>query len=136
MDSISPSKIPPTTAPPTTQPRPLDSLPPCHTDALDAAAASGPVEITFWHGLSNELGRELETLTDEYNASQSKVKVNLEFQGGYEQTIDKYLQSNTDNRPDLVQMPEYTVQLMVDTKSSIPTHALQVHSKFVGRTRP
>ena len=23
-----------------------------------------------------------------------------------------------------------------DTKSSIPAHALQVHSKFVGRTRP
>jgi sn-glycerol 3-phosphate transport system substrate-binding protein len=108
---------------PTTVPRPIDSLPACHVNALDAAAASGPVKIVFWHGLSNELGRELQSLTDTYNASQSRVQVQLEFQGGYEQTIDKYLQSNTDNRPDLVQMPEYTVQLMVDTKSNIPVQS-------------
>lgn len=113
----------PTTAPPTTQPRPLDALPPCHTDALAAAAASGPVDITFWHGMSNENGRVLEQLVDQYNSSQQLVHVNLEFQGGYEQTIDKYLQSNTDNRPDLVQVPEYGVQLMVDTQSNVPVQA-------------
>ena len=114
----------PPTAPPTTQPRLIDSLPPCDVDALDALdAASGPVDLLFWHGLSNELGRELERLTEVYNASQDRVRVQLEFQGGYEQTIDKYLQSNTDNRPDLVQTPEYTVQLMVDTKSNVPVQA-------------
>ena len=53
--------VPPiTTAPPTTEPRLLDSLPPCHTDALDDAATSGPVELTFWHGMSNENGLVLE----------------------------------------------------------------------------
>ncbi|MCU1359823.1 MAG: hypothetical protein JWN99_1112, partial [Ilumatobacteraceae bacterium] len=45
------------------------------------------------------------------------------FQGGYEQSIDKYLQSNTDTRPDLIQMPEYATQLMIDTKSSVPMQA-------------
>ncbi|CAB4882265.1 unannotated protein [freshwater metagenome] len=112
-----------TTVPPTTQPRKLDTLPPCDVKALDAATSSGPVNITFWHGLSNELGRELERLTAAYNSSQNKVKVNLEFQGGYEQTIDKYLQSSTANRPDMVQMPEYMVQQMIDTKSLVPTQA-------------
>ena len=119
-----------TTVPPTTQPRKLDSLPPCDVTKLDAAAASGPVNITFWHGLSNELGRELERLTALYNSSQNKVKVNLEFQGGYEQTIDKYLQSNTDNRPDMVQMPEYMVQQMIDTKSIVPTQACAESAKY------
>lgn len=114
--------VPPTAAP-TTVPRPLDSLPPCDVDALDEAAVDGPVEITFWHGMANELGRELDRLTEQYNASQDRVRVNAEFQGGYEQNIDKYLQSNTANRPDLVQMPEYTVQLMVDTKSNVPVQA-------------
>jgi sn-glycerol 3-phosphate transport system substrate-binding protein len=91
--------------------------------ALDTAAADGPVEVLFWHGMANELGRELERIVGEFNASQDRVEVRLEFQGGYEQTIDKYLQSDTDNRPDLVQMPEYTVQLMVDTQSNVPVQA-------------
>jgi sn-glycerol 3-phosphate transport system substrate-binding protein len=112
-----------TTAPPTTQPQLLDTLPPCRPAALDEAAAAGPVEITFWHGLANELGRELTRLTDEYNAAQNRVRVTLEFQGGYDQTVDKYLQSNVDNRPDLVQAPEYYVQLMVDTESTVPMQA-------------
>ncbi len=119
-----------TTSPPTTQARKLDTLPPCDTTKLDPAASSGPVNITFWHGLSNELGRELERLTADYNKNQSKVKVNLEFQGGYEQTIDKYLQSNTSNRPDMVQMPEYMVQQMVDTKSIVPTQACAESAKY------
>jgi sn-glycerol 3-phosphate transport system substrate-binding protein len=118
------------TAPPTTQPRKLDSLPPCDTTKLDTAAASGPVNITFWHGLSNELGRELERLTAVYNSSQNKVKVDLQFQGGYEQVIDKYLQSNTANRPDMVQMPEYMVQQMIDTKSIVPTQACAESAKY------
>lgn len=113
----------PTTAPPTTAPRPIDSLPPCDMAALDAASADGPVEVLFWHGMANELGRELERIADQFNREQDRVRVRLEFQGGYEQTIDKYLQSDTDNRPDLVQMPEYTVQLMVDAASSIPVQA-------------
>ena len=119
-----------TTVPPTTLPRKLDSLPPCDVSKLDTAAASGPVNITFWHGLSNELGRELERLTALYNSAQTKVKVNLEFQGGYEQTIDKYLQSNTENRPDMVQMPEYMVQQMIDTKSIVPTQACAESAKY------
>ncbi|MEK7426946.1 MAG: ABC transporter substrate-binding protein [Actinomycetota bacterium] len=111
------------TLPPTTLPRPIDSLPGCDVEALDIAAAGGPVEIVFWHGLSNELKRELERITDEYNSSQDRVRVRLEAQGTYEDNIDKYLQSNTDNRPDLVQLPEYAVQLMIDTESSVPVQA-------------
>lgn len=116
--------LPPvTTTPPTTVPRPLDSLPRCHVDALDAASASGPVDLLVWHALANENGRMMERLVQQYNDSQDRVHVRLEFQGGYEPTIDKYLQSNTDNRPDLVQLPEYATQLMIDTKSTVPMQA-------------
>jgi sn-glycerol 3-phosphate transport system substrate-binding protein len=114
---------PQTTAPATTVPRPIDSLPPCDVDVLDEASASGPVELLFWHGLSNENGRTIERVVDQYNQSQDRVRVRLEFQGGYDQTIDKYLQSNTDNRPDIVQMPEYATQVMIDTKSAVPVQA-------------
>lgn len=106
---------------PSTSAAPLSELPPCDPGALEGA--DGPVEITFWHGMNGELEKSLVALTDEYNASQSKVKVSLENQGGYEQTLDKYLQSGTGSLPDMVQAPEYAVQVMNDTDSNVPVGA-------------
>ncbi len=109
-----------TTIAPTTTAALLDTLPDCPTDAL--ASATGPVNLTFWHGMSGPLADELQRLADGYNASQSKVHVTL-IEASYEQTIDKYLQSGQGSRPDLVQMPEYMVQTMVDTQSAVPVEA-------------
>jgi sn-glycerol 3-phosphate transport system substrate-binding protein len=109
-----------TTIAPTTTAAVLDTLPDCPTGAL--AAATGPVELTFWHGMSGPLADELGVLADRYNSTQSKVHVTL-IQGTYEQTIDKYLQSGQASRPDLVQMPEYMAQTMVDTQSVVPADA-------------
>ncbi len=94
-----------------------DSLPDCPTDAL--ATATGVTEITFWHSMSAALGEELVKLTDAYNAGQDKVKVNL-VQGSYEETADNYYLASQGDRPDLVQLPEYQVQAMVDTASTVP----------------
>jgi len=118
-----------TTAGPTTTASPLESLPDCPTDAL--AAATGPIEITMWHGMSSDLLKsELTRLTDQYNASQSKVRVNLVDQGSYEGVIEKYLQSGQSNRPDIAQMPEYMVQSIVDTQSAVPVQKCIESSGF------
>jgi ABC-type glycerol-3-phosphate transport system substrate-binding protein len=109
------------TAAPTTVTTPLASLPPCDTTALDSVTET--VDITFWHGMNGDLEDALTSLTAEYNASQTKVKVSLENQGGYEQTLDKYLQSSQDSRPEMVQAPEYAVQVMGDTDSNVPVGA-------------
>ena len=109
-----------TTIAATTTAAPLDTLPNCPTDAL--ASATSPVELTFWHGMNGPLATELQKLTDAYDASQSKVHVTL-IEGSYEETIDKYLQAGQESRPDLVQMPEYMVQTMVDTQSVVPAGA-------------
>ncbi len=111
-----------TTAPPTTTTTPLDSLPPCPVDALPADGAE-PVQLTFWHGLGTEPENKLVELTDRYNASQGAVRVTLENQGGYKQTIDKYVQSGQGSRPQLVLMPEYMVQQIADSASIIPIGA-------------
>ena len=116
-----------TTIAPTTTAALLDTLPNCPTAAL--ASAKGPVQLTFWHGMSGPLSVELQKLADGYNASQSKVKVTL-IQGTYEQTIDKYLQSGQGSRPDLVQMPEYMVQTMVDSRSVVPVEACMKSSGY------
>jgi sn-glycerol 3-phosphate transport system substrate-binding protein len=96
---------------------PTDSLPDCPTDAL--AKATGTVNIKFWHGMSGPLNDELTKLTNAYNKSQTKVKVSL-VQGSYEETADNYFAASQANRPDLVQLPEYQVQAMTDTKSTVP----------------
>ncbi len=85
----------------------------------------------MWHGLnagSNQTA--FEQLVADYNASQSKVKVNAIVQGGYEDVITKYLQSGKGDLPDMVQMPEYMTQTMIDTKESIPVEACIRASKF------
>ena len=94
-----------------------DTLPDCPTDALETA--TGTVELEFWTGMEGPLSEALQAITDTYNASQSKVKVSL-VSDSYEGTADKYLRASQDSRPDLVQMPEYMVQAMVDTESTVP----------------
>lgn len=114
-----PPTVPPTIA--TTTTTPLDSLPPCPVDALDGA--DGPIEITFWHAMGQDLETALIELTDSYNASQDRVEVTLQNQGGYTENIDKYLQSAQDSRPDIVQMTEYMVQQMADSDTVVPIGA-------------
>jgi sn-glycerol 3-phosphate transport system substrate-binding protein len=94
-----------------------DTLPDCPTDAL--AGATGTTEIEFWYSMTGPLGLEIVKLTDAYNASQDKVKVTL-VESSYEGTADNYYLASQDNRPDLVQLPEYQVQAMVDTASTVP----------------
>ena len=115
-DKPSGSTVSGQTLAPTTTVAP-DLLPDCPTDAL--ATATDTVELTFWTGMTGPLAEALQGITDEYNASQSKVKVSL-VSDSYEGTADKYLRASQDSRPDLVQMPEYMVQAMVDTESTVP----------------
>ncbi len=110
-----------TAAPATTVATPLDDLPPCPTDAL--ATADGPIEITFWHGMSADNEVALQAVTDAYNASQDLVVVKLENQGGYEKVIDKYLLSDQGSRPVIAQAPEYAAQAFRDTDSFVPVGA-------------
>jgi sn-glycerol 3-phosphate transport system substrate-binding protein len=68
----------------------------------------------------------LKALTDQYNASQSKVRVKLAYQGTYDQTADKYiaaLRGGGSDLPDLVQLEETRIQLMIDSKSVLAAQA-------------
>jgi sn-glycerol 3-phosphate transport system substrate-binding protein len=113
---------PATTVAPTTTAAPLADLPDCPTAALDAAA--GPVAITFWHAMtSSDLQKPLEDLVARYNASQDRVRVSVQVQGGYLETFDKYLDSAPGDRPDLVQLSEVSVGLMADSGTVVPVEA-------------
>ncbi|MFT3851583.1 MAG: ABC transporter substrate-binding protein [Ilumatobacteraceae bacterium] len=108
--------------PTTTAQADISALPACPTTALDSA--SGTVDITVWDGFNAGAPQtEFQKLVDQYNASQSKVHVEALVQGEYEDVIAKYLQAGKGDLPDLVQMPEYMTQTMIDTKQSVPVEA-------------
>lgn len=96
----------------------LDGYPECPTDALDDA--DGPIEITYWHGMTADNEEALQFVVDQYNSSQDRVVVDLQNQGGYLEVIDKYYQSGDSGRPDIVMFPEYGFQQAIDSDTVIP----------------
>ena len=106
---------PPTIA--TTTTTPLASLPPCPVDALDDVARrsrsrSGTV--------SASLEKALIALTDEYNASQDRVRVRSRTRAVHGRRSTSTCRASQGSRPDVVMFPEYTVQQMADSDTVIP----------------
>lgn len=94
----------------------------CPVDALEDA--DGPVTITFWHSMTVELQDTLTALVERYNGSQDQVQVELQFQGTYNESLDKYLAAlRGGTRPTIVQLEETALQLGIDSESFVPVQA-------------
>jgi len=101
----------------------LAGLPDCPVDEFEVADVEGPIEITMWFGLADQLAGVLQELTDEFNASQGDVVVSIENQTDYETTIDNYLNLGESNRPEVLLVPEFIVQTFVESDSFVPIEA-------------
>lgn len=94
----------------------------CPVDALDEASA--PVEITMWHSMQVELETALAALVERYNAEQQQVRVELVFQGSYNDSLDKYLAAlRGGTRPTIIQLADVALQLGIDSGSFVPAQA-------------
>ena len=94
----------------------------CPVKALDTAKA--PIPVTFWHAMPEANEKALAALTDKYNAGQQKVKVTLQYQGTYDETLTKYVAGVRGGElPTMVQMEETAMQVMLDSKSTVPIAA-------------
>lgn len=94
----------------------------CPVGALDRAKS--PVTITFWHGLNQANEKVLQGLIDQFNSSQTKVKVNLVNQTGYEEILRKWVAGlGTGDLPDVAQLEDTATQQMIDTQSIVPVSA-------------
>ena len=98
-------------------------LPTCNPDALDDA--DGVTEITVWHAWVGLTKRTVEAIAEEYNASQDKVKVNVEAQGTYEEMLAKYESAiaDPDSLPDIVLSEDTTTQFMIDSATIMPAQS-------------
>jgi len=91
-----------------------------------ALAQSGPIEISFWHGLAQPLGGLLEEIAAEFNASQTRFRVASSFRGSYPETMVAAIAGfRSATAPHIVQMFEVgTGTMMAAGRAIKPLHEL------------
>jgi sn-glycerol 3-phosphate transport system substrate-binding protein len=104
----------------------------CPIGSIDKAPASEkPVEITYWHSFPEQNLKAITDITDEFNKSQSDVRVKLVNQTSYDDTLTKFRAAyGSGNAPDLVLLEDKTTQQMVDSQAVIPAQACVDADKF------
>jgi sn-glycerol 3-phosphate transport system substrate-binding protein len=107
-----------------------DNLPDCPVDALETA--EGTIDIELWHSFVAETKLFMETLVDEYNASQDKVHVDLREQGqSYDQVLAKYVAGIPSGQiPDIVNLEDVSLREMVDSGTVLPAEACEEADGF------
>jgi sn-glycerol 3-phosphate transport system substrate-binding protein len=97
-------------------------LPKCPTAALQSAKS--PVTINFWESMTQQNAATLTTLTDQFNASQDKVHVNLVAQADYNTTWQQYQNAlSTGGLPAVAQLQDTNLQEVIDTRSILPVQS-------------
>lgn len=81
-----------------------------------SAEESEPTEVIFWHAMSGELEGALNSLVDDFNASQDDYEVEPVFQGTYEEALTKLnTVAGTDDSPAVMQVFEVGTKFMIDS---------------------
>lgn len=101
-----------------------------------AVAAAGtpdtqPVKLTFWHSMSGNLGDATNDLVKRFNAAQSRITVEAEFQGTYDEGINKLRTSfQSKSTPHMIQVYDIGTRFMVDSKAITPVQTFITRDKF------
>lgn len=86
--------------------------------------AAKPVAITMWHQMGNNNGRVFESIVNDFNASQSDVRVKLVDQSAETSSLPKFRAGlTTGDVPDVIQLEETALQTMVDSRATVPVQA-------------
>ena len=52
-------------------------------------ASNEPIKITFWHGMSDNLGTSLDKLVKDFNDTHKDIVVTAQYQGEYDDALNK-----------------------------------------------
>ncbi|WP_248928447.1 ABC transporter substrate-binding protein [Paenibacillus hamazuiensis] len=85
------------------------------------AESKGPVKVVWWHSMSGELGKAVDKLVADFNASQKNIVVEAVFQGTYDESLNK-MKASMDSKsgPSLIQVYEIGSRFMIDSKAITP----------------
>jgi sn-glycerol 3-phosphate transport system substrate-binding protein len=98
-------------------------LPKCPIGAIaKLPAAKKPVSITMWNAQRNVA--PLKQLADQFNASQTDVKVSIVDLPTYDAALQKFLSGlNTGDLPEVAMMEEINLQKAIDTGAMLPAQS-------------
>ena len=85
-----------------------------------ATPASAVTEIMWWHAMSGELGRQLEKLAADFNASQGEYRIVASYKGNYTETVTSAIFAfRSRSQPAIVQVNEIATATMMAAKGAI-----------------
>jgi sn-glycerol 3-phosphate transport system substrate-binding protein len=84
-----------------------------------AAPAQAVTDIAWWHAMSGELGRQLEKLASDFNASQSEYRIVASYKGNYTETVTAAIFAfRSHGQPAIVQVNEIGTATMMAAKGA------------------
>jgi sn-glycerol 3-phosphate transport system substrate-binding protein len=85
-----------------------------------ASPALAVTDIRWWHAMSGELGRQLEKLAADFNASQSEYRIVPSYKGNYTETVMAAIFAfRSRSQPAIVQVNEIATATMMAAKGAI-----------------
>lgn len=96
-----------------------------------AGGEKKPVKVIWWHAMGGELGKAVDQIVKDFNASQKDIQVEAIFQGTYDEALNKLkasLGSNTG--PTMMQVYEIGSRFMIDTKAITPIQTFIDQDQF------
>ena len=99
----------------------VTSLVGCSNNSLASNKSWENTKITFWHSMGGKGGEAINSLVDEFNNSQDKINVVAEYQGSYDDSINKLKSSALSNSgPDVMQLYDIGTKWMINSEYAIP----------------
>jgi sn-glycerol 3-phosphate transport system substrate-binding protein len=85
-----------------------------------SSPARAVTEIMWWHAMSGELGRQLERLAADFNASQSEYRIVPSYKGNYTETVTAAIFAfRSRSQPAIVQVAEIATATMMAAQGAI-----------------
>jgi sn-glycerol 3-phosphate transport system substrate-binding protein len=82
--------------------------------------AFAATDIMWWHAMSGELGRQVEKLAADFNASQSEYRIVPSYKGNYTETVTAAIFAfRSRSQPAIVQVNEIATATMMAAKGAI-----------------
>ena len=95
---------------------------PCLLGHGVGTASADTREITFWHSMGGVNGEAITKMVEDFNAAYAgKIKVNVEYQGTYDDAINKIKAAGMSALPcDVVQVYDIGTRFMIDSGWALP----------------
>ncbi|AJA46648.1 sn-glycerol-3-phosphate-binding periplasmic protein UgpB [Clostridium pasteurianum DSM 525 = ATCC 6013] len=104
----------------------------CSGSNSRAKASDGkPVEITFWHSMSGKNGEAITKMVNDFNSSHKDIKVKAQFQGKYDEAINKLKSAQKVKQgPDVMQLYDIGTRFMIDSGWVVPVQNFIDEEKY------